>query len=96
MFKKFVIYIIITEQMIQKDRATLEAVLHDSFILAHMTGMRQSKEAYIRAIENGTLNYYTAVHENITVSTDNKNAELTGQSLVTAAVFGGGRSTWRL
>lgn len=58
--------------------------------------MWQSKEAYIRTIKNGTLNYYTAIHENIAVSIDNKDAWLTGQSLVTAAVFGGGQSTWRL
>lgn len=82
--------------MIQKDRVALDTVLHDSFVLVHMTGMRQAKEMYICAIENGTLNYYTAVHENITVSANSKDARLIGQSLVTAAVFGGGRSTWRL
>ena len=43
--------------MIDKNRNTLSEVLDDSFVLVHMTGMRQSKEAFIRAVEDGTLNY---------------------------------------
>ncbi len=82
--------------MIEKDRAILNTVLDESFILVHMTGMRQSADEYIRAIENGTLNYYSAVDENITVSVNAEEAHLIGQSLVEAAVFGGGRSRWKL
>lgn len=40
--------------MIEKDRAVLSEVLDDSFVLVHMTGMRQSKAEYIRAIEGDT------------------------------------------
>lgn len=40
--------------MIEKDRAVLSEVLDDSFVLVHMTGMRQSKAEYIRAIEDDT------------------------------------------
>ena len=65
-------YIRMYEGMITKDEAILRDVLDDSFVLVHMTGMRQSREEYIGAILNGTLNYYSA------------------------AVFGGGRSNWRL
>ena len=38
--------------MIEKDRALLSEVLDDNFALIHMTGMRQSKEAFIRAVED--------------------------------------------
>lgn len=82
--------------MIEKDRAALSEVLDDSFVLVHMTGMRQSKEAFIRAVENGTLNYYSANHQRIEVSCHGEYAELIGQSVVNAAVFGGGPHTWRL
>lgn len=82
--------------MIQKDRTVLESVLHDTFVLVHMTGMQQSREAYIHAIEDGTLNYYSAIHESVRITIDGGNALLIGESLVGAAVFGGGRSTWRL
>ncbi len=82
--------------MSQKDRTRLESVLHDTFVLVHMTGMQQSKEAYIHAIEDGTLNYYFAIHESVQITIDGDNALLIGESLVEAAVFGGSRSTWWL
>ena len=44
--------------MIAKDTASLGRILADDFVLVHMTGMRQSKQEYLRAIANGTLNYY--------------------------------------
>ena len=49
--------------MIQKDRKALETVLDDSFVLVHMTGMRQSKSEFIDAVLDSTLNYYSATHE---------------------------------
>lgn len=51
--------------MINKDRAKLERVHDDSFVLVHMTGMRQPKDVYIDSIMNGTLNYYSASHEDM-------------------------------
>ena len=82
--------------MIGKDRNTLSEVLDDSFVLVHMTGMRHSKEAFIRAVEDGTLNYYSADHQRMEANVHGSRAELIGQSRVNATVFGGGRSTWRL
>lgn len=82
--------------MINKDRNILSEVLDDSFVLIHMTGMRQSKEAFIKAVENGTLNYFSADHQKIEIDIHGDTALLIGQSLVSAAVFGGGRHTWRL
>lgn len=82
--------------MVEKDRKILTQILDDSFVLVHMTGMRQSKAAFIRAVEDGTLNYYAANHQRIDVEISSGQAELLGQSVVSAAVFGGGRNTWRL
>ena len=82
--------------MIQKYRKILSEVLDDSFALIHMTGMRQSKEAFIRAVEDGTLNYFSADHQSIETEIHGCTAQLIGQSVVSAAVFGGGRHTWRL
>ncbi len=84
------------DAMIAKDGDGLNEVLDDSFVLIHMTGMRQSKQAFIQAVLNRTLNYYSAVHENISVEINQNTAILTGQSYVSAAVFGGGKSNWRL
>ena len=82
--------------MIEKDAATLNRIHADDFVLTHMTGMRQSKQEYIRAIAGGTLNYYSAEQEHMDIKVDGNHATLTGRSRVNAAVFGGGRHTWRL
>ena len=89
-------YIRMYRGMIAKDESILREVLDDSFVLVHMTGMRQPKQAFIKAVLNGTLNYYSAEHENVPVEISGNTAVLTGQSYVAAAVFGGGRSNWHL
>ena len=82
--------------MVQKDRAELERVHDESFVLLHMTGMRQSKQVYIDSIMNGTLNYYTEETEQLDIQVNGDRAVMTGRSRVNAAVFGGGKHTWRL
>ena len=82
--------------MVAKDAKELDRVHDDSFTLVHMTGMHQDKQTYIRAILNGTLNYYSAVTEGLDIQVAGDTAAMTGRSRVTAAVFGGGRHTWRL
>ena len=85
------------EAMVAKDTVVLNRVhADDNFVLTHMTGMHQSKQEYIRAIAGGTLNYYSAEHEQMDIKVDGNHATLTGRSRVNAAVFGGGRHTWRL
>lgn len=89
-------YIRMYEGMIKKDESILREVLDDSFVLVHMTDMRQPKQAFIKAVLNGTLNYFSAEHENMPVEISGDTAVLTGQSYVAAAVFGGGRHNWHL
>ena len=84
------------DAMVSKDREVLERVHDDSFVLVHMTGMRQPKEVYIASIMDGTLNYYSAEHEDLQVDVRGDTAVLVGKSRVNAAVFGGGKHTWRL
>ncbi len=82
--------------MISKDETLLREVLDDSFVLVHMTGMRQSKEEFVSAVMNGTLNYFSGRQESLTVEQSGDTAVMVGRSVVTAAVFGGGKHTWRL
>ena len=82
--------------MIAKDAKGLNAVLDDSFVLVHMTGMRQNKKAFVQAVMNGTLNYYSCEDDSIEATVHGGTAAVIGKSWVTAAVFGGGRHTWRL
>ena len=80
-------YIRMYEGMIKKDESILREVLEDSFVLIHMTGMRQPKQAFIKAVLNGTLNYFSAEHENMPVEITRDTANLTGQSYVAAAAM---------
>lgn len=82
--------------MIAKDTATLGKMLDDSFVLVHMTGMRQPKADYLCAIADGTLNYYSCEETQLELHLQGESGTLIGQSRVNAAVFGGGRHTWPL
>ena len=74
------LYLRMYEAMVSKDAAELEAVHDDSFVLHHMTGMSQSKREYIDAILNGTLNYYSASHDELCVTVSGDTARLSGRS----------------
>ena len=82
--------------MIAKDIPALSAVLDESFVLVHMTGMRQGKAAFLKAVANGTLNYSSAEHDSMEVTMNGETAILIGKSRVLAAVYGGGKHSWRL
>lgn len=82
--------------MVRKDMSVLDSVLDGSFVLVHMTGMRQPRAEFMEAVRDGTLNYYSAEHVGIEPAVDGDVATLEGRSMVNAAVFGGGRHTWRL
>lgn len=82
--------------MIKKDITKLEKILDVSFALIHMTGMNQPKVEFLKYIENGILNYYSAEHKDIIIDMEGDKASVIGKSLVFAAVFGGGKGTWRL
>ena len=51
---------------------------------------------FINGLLNGTFNYYSAIHDDIGVEVEGDRAFMTGKSRVTAAVYGGGKNTWRL
>lgn len=82
--------------MVGKDTGLLDEVLDDSFVLTHMTGMRQTKRQYMDGIADGTLNYYSEKTEHMEIAVSGRQAEFIGQSRVNAAVFGGGKHVWKL
>ena len=82
--------------MIEKDMELLGESMDESFVLVHMTGMRQTKHQYMDYIANGTLNYYSEKTERMEIAVSGDQAEIVGQSRVNAAVFGGGKHVWNL
>ena len=91
-----VIYRKYWDGMIRKDTDLLRSLMSDDYSLEHMTGVRQSKEEFLRGLMSGTFNYYSAVHDSIEAHIDGDEAVMTGKSRVLAAVYGGGRHSWRL
>ena len=82
--------------MIRKDAELLRSLMADDYYLMHMTGVRQSKEVFLKGLLGGTFNYYSADHDSIEVNVHGDTAEMTGKSRVLAAVYGGGKHSWRL
>ena len=90
------LYLCLYDGMMRKDRAMLDRVLDDRFVLIHMTGLRQTKAEFIEAVLDGTLNYYAVRHEGLPVTVRGDQGELIGRAQVTAEVFGSRRETWPL
>ena len=82
--------------MISKDTDNLAKMLSEEFALHHMTGMVQEKQEFLKAVKEGIFNYFSAAHENIDIQITGDHALIIGDSRVLAAVFGGGKHTWRL
>ncbi|MCC8157790.1 MAG: DUF4440 domain-containing protein [Phascolarctobacterium sp.] len=84
------------QYQIAKKVDELAKMMTDDFILVHMTGRRQPKTEYLQYIKEGQLNYYDEKTDHLDIKITGNTAVMTGQSQVTAAVFGGNRNTWRL
>ena len=84
------------QYMIYKNVYGLSRLQSDDYYLKHMTGVKQSREVFIKGLLDGTFNYYLAEHDAIDVKIDGDTAAMTGKSRVLAAVYGGGKGSWRL
>lgn len=82
--------------MIAKNAEGLSLLLDESFVLIHMTCVRQSKQEFIDAVMDGALNYYTGDHQKSPIEVNGTIARMTGRTIVDAAVYGVARHTWRL
>ena len=90
------LYIRYWQCMIDKNADGLRSLQTDDYYLMHMTGTKQSRESFIKGLLDGTFNYYSADHDAIDVRINGDTAVMTGKSRVVAAVYGGGKGSWRL
>ena len=79
--------------MIAKDADELCSMMTYDYYLLHMTGTKQSAEAFLKGLVKGTFNYYSADHDSIEVTVAGNHASMIGKSRVLAAVYGGGKHT---
>ena len=84
------------QHMIDKDAGSLRGLMADDYVLTHMTGVSQTRESFLSGLSNGTFNYYSADHDSIEVTISGDTATMIGKSRVSAAVYGGRISSWRL
>ena len=82
--------------MIAKDADGLRSMMTNDYSLLHMTGTKQSAEVFLKGLLDGTFNYYSAEHDSIEVTVAGDRASMIGRSRVLAAVYGGGKHSWRL
>lgn len=85
------------QAMVSKDIATLDQILAPTMELVHMTGYIQPKLEWIDQIQNGEMQYYSSIEEQIKdIQIDGDRASLIGQNQVKASVLGGAVNTWPL
>ena len=82
--------------MIAKDADGLRGMMTEDYTLLHMTGVKQSAETFLKGLLDGTFQYFTAEHDSIQVTVSGNWASMIGKSRVLAAVYGGGKHSWRL
>ena len=82
--------------MIAKDADGLRGMMTEDYTLLHMTGVKQSAETFLKGLLDGTFHYYSAEHDSIEVTVSGDRASMIGRSRVLAAVYGGGKHSWRL
>ena len=90
------LYRLYWKYMINKDAEGLHSIQSEDYYLRHMTGVKQTRTEFEKGLLNGTFNYFSADHDSITVRIDGNTAKMTGRSRVVAAVYGGGKGSWRL
>ena len=82
--------------MIAKDADSLRGMMTEDYTLLHMTGVKQSAETFLKGLLDRTFNYFAAEHDSIEVTVAGDQASMIGKSRVLAAVYGGGKHSWRL
>ena len=84
------------DYMIEKNIEGLRSLMSSDYCLYHMTGVKQYADEFLNGLKNSTFNYYSADHDDIVVSVHGDEATMIGKSRVVAAVYGGGKGSWRL
>ena len=84
------------DYMIEKNIEGLRNLMSSDYYLMHMTGVKQSVDEFLEGLRRETFNYYSAEHDDIKVVVNSDTASMVGKSKVIAAVYGGGKNTWRL
>ena len=82
--------------MVAADTARLGAMMDDSIILCHITGMTQTKREWLEEVASGSMKYHKIVKRDVSISfASNGSASVSFTSVITATIWGS-YGTWTL
>lgn len=82
--------------MIAADTARLGAMMDDSIILRHITGMTQTKREWLEEVASGSMKYHKIVKRDVSISfASDGSASVSFTSVITATIWGS-YGTWTL
>lgn len=89
------IYSTLVDSMIAKDTHAIDSIMMDSSHLVHITGYKQKKCEWLRAIEAEIMKYYSVREERLEIVYKERSARVIARNLVDARIDGY-RNTWPL
>ncbi|MCU7557893.1 nuclear transport factor 2 family protein [Macrococcus capreoli] len=89
------VYVKLYKAMIDEDVEIIDELMMDGSVLVHMTGVKQPKREWLKAIEDQSMKYYSTKEENVEIRVKDKKATLIAQNKVDARIYGS-RNTWPL
>ncbi|MGT2756143.1 nuclear transport factor 2 family protein [Streptococcus ovuberis] len=81
------------QAMIDKDMATLDAILPDDYVAVHITGRTQTKAEWLADIENGEMNYYDFLDTEYSFSQEGDRVLMQVKQRIHAKIYGS-EGTW--
>lgn len=84
------------DAMIAADTVRLGAMMDDSIILRHITGMTQTKREWLEEVANGSMKYHKIEKRDVVVTSNSDgSASVSFTSVITATIWGS-YGTWTL
>ena len=82
--------------MVAADTVRLGAMMDDSIILHHITGMTQTKREWLEEVDSGSMKYHKIVKRDVSISfASDGSASVSFTSVITATIWGS-YGTWTL
>ena len=83
------------QAMTEADIDTMREIVSEDMTFTHMSGMKQTREAYFADVADGSLTYYAIGMENPVVAVNGDMATVTYTAALTANAYGA-RDTFRM
>jgi ketosteroid isomerase-like protein len=93
--KILAVYQRIDDAMVNKDTKALDNIFDDDYKFVHMSGYQQSKQEWLKQIENEEMRYYKTMPQKTTITVDGNTAILIRDTKIDARIYGT-RNTWSM